>query len=61
MVFKDFCENTSLHGWLFVHKTKNSVGRKLWVLFTVGSIAVAGLFLYIVVKDFASATGMYRL
>ena len=57
MVFEDFCNNTSLHGWRFVPMTKHPVGRTLWAFIAVSSIGVAGLFIHTAVKDFFSATG----
>ena len=58
MNFREFCGNTSLHGWRFVPVTKSPVGRMIWIFITVSSIAVAGLFIYTALKDFVSATGM---
>ena len=57
MNFKDFCGNTSLHGWRFVPVTKNPIGRTFWLVITISSIAVAGLFIYTAGQDFFTATG----
>ena len=57
MNFKDFCGNTSLHGWRFVPMTGSPIGKAIWVIITVCSIAVAGLFIYTAGQDFVSATG----
>ena len=57
MAFEDFCKNTTLHGWRFVTKTKNPVGKLIWLTFAIGSVGVAGIFIYAAVSDFVSSTG----
>ena len=59
MNFKEFCGNTSLHGWRFVPVTKNPVGRMIWIFITGSAIAVACFFIYTALKDFGSATGTF--
>lgn len=58
MGLREYCEQTSLHGWFYVTSATGGRGlwRLLWTLVVVLSIAVASLFVYKATEEFTKAT-----
>ena len=50
--FREFCQQTSLHGWQHIQRVHTVKGRIVWFSIVLASLAVASLFLATAAKDF---------
>lgn len=53
---KEYCEQTSLHGWFYMTSTDRKIWRLLWTMIVLTSIGVASVFVYKATEDFYEAT-----
>ena len=55
--FENFCQNTSLHGWIYVgEKTASKLQKSFWIFTVFMSILLAIFLAYKQTKDFTNAT-----
>ena len=55
MTIKEYCEQTSLHGWFYIASDK-PFWRYVWLSIVIASIGVASLFIYKAAEDFTRST-----
>ncbi len=60
MSLREYCEQTSLHGWLYMSSSgggrRGSFWRFAWTLVVLASIGVASIFIYKASEEFTKAT-----
>ena len=55
--FENFCQNTSLHGWIYIgEKTASKLQKSFWIFTVFMSILLAIFLAYKQTKDFTNAT-----
>ena len=52
--FKEFCDQTSLHGWQYLGKQGGIKGKVVWFAIVIASLGVASIFLATAAKDFVN-------
>ena len=55
MPLREYCEQTSLHGWLYIASDK-PFWRNVWLTIVIASIGVASVFIYKAAEDFTRST-----
>lgn len=56
MSLREYCQQTSLHGWFYCTTTENRLWKALWSLIVLTSIGVASIFIYKATEEFTKAT-----
>ena len=54
--FREYCEQTSLHGWFYTATSDRKIWRLLWLLIVLTSMGVASVFVYKASEEFRKAT-----
>ena len=54
--FREYCEQTSLHGWFYTASSDRKIWRFLWLLIVLTSMGVASVFVYKASEEFRKAT-----
>ena len=55
--FSEFCEETTLNGWYYLAKQSiGMLGRIYWSLVVLGSLILAGFFIYGATNEFLEST-----
>ena len=53
---RQYCEQTSLHGWYYISGSSKSYWKVVWSAIVLTSIGVASLFIYKAAEEFTKST-----
>ena len=53
---KEYCEQTSLHGWYYISGSTRKAWKFVWSAIVLTSIGVASVFIYKAAQDFTRST-----